>query len=350
MFNRTRLKLTAWYLLIIMVVSLTFSIVIARGVIMEVERFERMQRFRIENDLRNRVFFFRDENIPDGPVRILIENPDLLTETKNRVLLLLGLVNGAIFVVSGGLGYFLAGRTLEPIKNMIDDQNRFVSDASHELRTPLTSLKTAFEVYLRNKNPSRREAGELVRESITEVNKLQNLTDSLLQLAQYEKAHNGKAPMEEVSLSQTVVQAVRKIMPVAKGKGVKIDISEIPYTVKGNRWSLVDLLVILIDNAVKYSKNNGKVDIWAIEEGGYVDLFVKDRGIGIEKKDIPFVFERFYRADSARSKENTPGYGLGLSIAQKIVREHNGSLRVQSDSGVGSVFTVRLPLYRENSV
>jgi len=156
--------------------------------------------------------------------------------------------------------------------------------------------------------------------------------------------------MEEVSLSQTVVQAVRKIMPVAKGKGVKIDISEIPYTVKGNRWSLVDLLVILIDNAVKYSKNNGKVDIWAIEEGGYVDLFVKDRGIGIEKKDIPFVFERFYRADSARSKENTPGYGLGLSIAQKIVREHNGSLRVQSDSGVGSVFTVRLPLYRENSV
>jgi signal transduction histidine kinase len=72
-----------------------------------------------------------------------------------------------------------------------------------------------------------------VRESITEVNKLQNLTDSLLQLAQYEKAHNGKAPMEEVSLSQTVVQAVRKIMPVAKGKGVKIDISEIPYNREG---------------------------------------------------------------------------------------------------------------------
>ncbi len=349
MFNRTRLKLTAWYLLIIMVVSLTFSIVIARGVIMEVERFERMQRFRIENDLRNRVYFFRDEDMPDGPVRILVQNPDLLTETKNRVMLLLGLVNGVIFIVSGGLGYFLAGRTLEPIKKMMDDQNRFVSDASHELRTPLTSLKTAFEVFLRNRNPSKREADELVRESITEVNKLQNLTDSLLQLAQYDKAHNGKAHAEEVSLSQTVIQAVRKIMPVAKKKGVKIDVSEIPYTVTGNKWSLTDLFVILLDNAVKYSNNNGKVDIWAMEEGGYIDLSVKDRGIGIEKKDLPFVFDRFYRADSARSKENTPGYGLGLSIAQKIVREHNGSIRVQSDSGVGTVFTVRLPLYRENS-
>lgn len=348
MFNRTRLKLTAWYLLIIMVVSLTFSVVIARGVVMEVERFERMQRFRIENDLRNRVYFFRDETMPDGPVRILVQNPDLLTETKNRVLLLLGLVNGAIFVVSGGLGYFLAGRTLQPIRNMMDDQNRFVSDASHELRTPLTSLKTAFEVFLRNKNPSKRETEELVRESVAEVNKLQSLTDSLLQLAQYEKP-SGKTPFEEVSLSQTVIDAVRKITPIAREKGVRIDVSDIPYTVAGSRWSLVDLLVILLDNAVKYSKNKGKVDVWAIEEAGHIDLSVKDRGIGIGKKDIPFVFDRFYRADAARTKENATGYGLGLSIAQKIVKEHNGVLRVKSDSGVGTVFTVRLPLYRKNS-
>ena len=97
------------------------------------------------------------------------------------------IVNSGILILSGGMGYVLSGLTLKPIKDMMDEQNRFISDASHELKTPLTSLKIAFEVYLRGKNPTPQETKTLITESIDEVNKLQSLSESLLQLAQYEK-------------------------------------------------------------------------------------------------------------------------------------------------------------------
>src|SRR3989344_3853916 len=129
MFKSARLTLTAWYLAIIMVISIAFSLMIYRVLLIEVIRFERAQRVRIER----RMQFF------NSPIPVSLE---LIEEIKQRLIFRLFMVNIGIMVISGGLGYFLAGRTLKPIKEMVDEQNRFISDASHELRTPLTSLKS----------------------------------------------------------------------------------------------------------------------------------------------------------------------------------------------------------------
>jgi two-component system, OmpR family, sensor histidine kinase CiaH len=236
----------------------------------------------------------------------------------------------------------LAGRTLKPIADMVDEQNRFISDSSHELRTPLTSLKSAMEVSMRDKKLNIKDAKTLISESIEEVNKLQSLSDSLLQLAQYQKP---KTTIEftKISLNEVVTSAMHKIEPLAKNKSITIQLNSPQITIKGNAYGLIDLCVIILDNAIKYSPNDGKISITTLEKDGVASISIRDEGQGIAQKDIPHIFDRFYRTDSARSKHSTNGYGLGLSIAKKIVETHNGSIHVVSKIGSGSTFTVKLP-------
>ncbi len=333
MFHSARIKLTAWYLLIIMSVSLTFSFVIYRAITHEVERFDRIRALRLEHRI---------------PVqRVLLppplQNPELVAETKNRVLTILFLINSGIFVLSGGLGYFLAGRTLTPIKEMIDEQNRFIADASHELKTPLTSLKTAFEVYLRNKHRTLQESETIIAESIEEVNKLQSLAQSLLELSHYENA-NQAVFFEPVIISDVIEGAIRRVSPMAQRKKMMIINKTKPITLQGDKTRLTDLFVILLDNAIKYSPDHSKVTVEMAKKDKGVTISVADQGIGIDEKDLPHIFDRFYRADAARSKTGGGGYGLGLSIAKKIADIHNGSIRAESKIHKGSNFTVRLPL------
>ena len=225
---------------------------------------------------------------------------------------------------------------------MVDEQNRSVSDASHELRTPLTSLKSAFEVFLRNKKQTLAESRTLVSESISEVNTLQALTDSLLQLTQYQGS-NDRMVFEKIPVSDVITEAIRKIAPVSKQKNISIVHTAKNMYVTGNKCSLVDLMVILLDNAIKYSTAEEKVTITGKPTDGTIAISVTDHGIGIDTKDLPHIFDRFFRADSARSKNSAKGYGLGLSIAKKIVQLHNGSIEVDTKLKKGSTFTVRLP-------
>ncbi|MFA6004942.1 MAG: HAMP domain-containing sensor histidine kinase [Patescibacteria group bacterium] len=332
MFHGARLKLTAWYLLIVMLVSMAFSAVIYRGLMSEVERFAHTQELRIMRGFPN-----------DIRVPYLLIDKDFINETRRRLILTLVFINGSIFFVSGALGYLLSGKTLEPIKEMVDEQNRFITDASHELRTPLTALKSSMEVYLRGKTPTLTEAKTLVVDSIADVNKLQSLSESLLQLTQYQNKPQGIV-FKNVSVAEIVEAAKKQIKAVAAKRGltIKDDIADI--SVNGNSDSLTELLVILLDNAVKYSLPDSKtIHIAAKRLDGNAEISVTDSGIGISKKDIPRIFDRFYRADAARTRSNFGGYGLGLAIAQKIVALHNGTIRVQSAEGNGSKFTITLP-------
>jgi two-component system sensor histidine kinase CiaH len=316
-----------------MLVSGMFSVVIYRMLSSEIERFDQLQRTRIERRM--------PETVP--PFHIPEMTPELLTETKQRILLMLAFVNCGIFVFAGLLGYVLAGKTLAPISEMMDEQNRFISDASHELRTPLTSLKSAFEVYLRSRAPTIDEAKTVVSESIEEVNKLQSLSESLLDLAQYEKP-NGSMPFETINLSRVIRGAIKRVESKAKQKTIHIAPSLRNISIQGNAYGLTDLFTILLDNAVKYSHENGTIRILMKKTDHAVDVSIQDNGIGISVSDIPHIFNRFYRADNARSKNQTGGYGLGLSIAQKIVSIHNGSIHVTSNIGKGSTFIVHLPV------
>jgi two-component system sensor histidine kinase CiaH len=323
MFHSARIKLTAWYLLIILLISISFSAAIYRLISAEIERFERTSRIRIERRIREDFAPLWDSRIPpDFPVT----NPELLIETEHRVLFMLIIINCAIGIAAGGLGYILAGITLRPIKSMIDEQNRFISDASHELRTPLTSLKSAFEVYLRGK-----------------VDKLQSLSESLLEIAQYQKPDR-HIVFEQLSVTEIIEGAIRRVSTVAKQKQITITSKTENISAKGNKYGLTDLFVILLDNAIKYSNKKSAVSISSHKTDGYYEVSVADHGIGISKKDLPHVFDRFFRADSARSKTGTTGYGLGLSIAKQITETHKGSIQIVSTPGQGSVCTVRLPV------
>ncbi|MEO8581187.1 MAG: HAMP domain-containing sensor histidine kinase [Patescibacteria group bacterium] len=340
MFQNTRLKLTMWYMLILMFVSVCFSTVIFRLMTQEVDRFARLQQTRIEKRV-----FQGAVTTPDGTslTRVPIENPELVKEIKDRLLLILVVINVTIWCISSGLAYLLAGKTLRPIQLMVQEQHRFISDASHELKTPLTSLKTAFEVFSRDKNSTLPDAKQLITESIQEVNKLQSLSEHLLQLAQYQTP-NGHARMEKISLDHLIREVVQTLQPLARKKKVKVDLELMKLNVAGYKFSLIDLMMILLDNAIKYSKNGGNITISLVRKDSHAIIKVVDQGMGIDKKDLPHIFDRFYRADSARSKTAENGYGLGLAIAKKIVQIHRGSLKVKSQVQKGTAFLVEIPV------
>lgn len=332
MFRSARVKLTVSYLAIIMLISIAFSTAMYNTLSREVDRFAR-GRFFIERHMQSNPF---------APPEITIIDTDFIAETKHRIISMLALINGIIFVLSGVLAYVLAGRTLRPIEAMVNEQNRFVSDASHEFKTPLTSLKSAFEVHLRDKKRTLRSSDTVMRESISEVDKLQSLSESLLTLAQLEHP-NGSAKMESLRLSSVIQAAVKDVSPMAVKKHISIRQSVSDTQITGHRYNLIQLFVILLDNAIKYSKRNSTVTITDRKLSGSARIDIRDEGIGIPKEDQAHIFDRFYRANSARTKNDTGGFGLGLSIAKKIIDAHGGTITVASISQKGSTFTVRLP-------
>ena len=334
MFKSARIKLTAWYLLIIMAVSFSFSAFIYRSVSFEFQR----RLNAIETRLELRRYGLRP---PPGQVEFFIED---LKEARRRVLLVLIYTNAVILVISAVAGYFLAGKTLIPIEAMVEGQKRFVADASHELRTPLTSMKTEVEVAIRNKKLNLREARELLKSNLDEVNKMNNFSDYLLTLSRYES--NGRGlPMEKVNLAEVAQQSIERNAPLAKEKEIKIKSQLDEISIKGNPQSLVELISILINNAVKYSSTGKSLSLSLRKMGKYAVIEVKDEGIGIAKEDLPHIFDRFYRADTSRSKSKTDGYGLGLAIAKSIADLHQGSIQATSKLGKGSTFTVKLPTF-----
>lgn len=335
MFQSARFKLTAWYLLIIMLISVLFSLFIYIGMSNELRRFEHLHQLRIE---REQDMF----PMPPFPRRFGNIDPEMIAETRNRLTLVLVLVNLGILVISGGAAYFLAGRTLKPIKEMVDEQNRFITDASHELRTPLTSLRSEIEVSLRDKNLTLRNAQILLKSNLEEVINLQSLSNHLMELASYQKK-NGGFQSEKLSLAEIIQRACKNIFPLAQQKHIAIENKVKDYSFPGDKQSITELFTILLDNAIKYSHEHTNVLLISKKTDHMIAVKVKDTGIGIDKKDLPHIFDRFYRADKSRSKDMVSGYGLGLAIAQKIVELHKGKINVESRPGKGSTFTIELP-------
>jgi len=334
MFRSARLKLTAWYLLIIMLICGFFSLLIYGAVTFELEaRFQHM-----ELRLHQRGMMIP----PPGMARPPLFEEDLQT-AKRRVLFVLLNTNGVILILSGIAGYFLAGKTLRPIEEALEEQKRFVSDASHELRTPLTALKTTMEVALREKKITKEQALGVLRSSLEDVDDLESLTSNLLSLAQNEKS-NGNLVFEPVDLKQIVDNACKKVNPLASEKSIDLSVSTDDIVLEADEPSLEKLLVVLLDNAIKYTPQKGGVALTASQDKRHAFLSIADNGIGIDKSGIPHIFDRFYRIDQSRSKGKVPGFGLGLSMAKKIVDLHNGSIDASSLPGKGTTFTIKLPL------
>jgi two-component system, OmpR family, sensor histidine kinase CiaH len=338
MFYSARIKLTAQYLVIIMAISVLFSVFIYSGVNAEYSRIEDFQervRERLEQGFPVRLRSPQD-------AEALRFDPELIHTARIRLLSTLGLINLIILCVSGAAGYYLAGRTLRPIQSMVDEQNRFIADASHELRTPLTSLRLETEVGLRNKSLKLTEAKKLLESNLEEVINLQSLSENLLQLA-----HHGQPKTKEyfanVSLRSSLEEALRRLDGIIQKKSVAV-VNEVGEgKIYGQEDRITELFVILVDNAVKYSPEKSTVIITAKKRKEEVVIAIEDEGVGIHEKDLPYIFDRFYRASKSRTKNMAHGYGLGLSIAKKIVEQHGGEIEVDSIVGKGTRFEIRLP-------
>lgn len=335
MFRSARLKLTVWYLLLIAAICILFSVAFYNVASREIQRvIIRMESRR--NPLSDGLFF--------TPRAIAILDPQELQEAENRLILLLTLIDGCIIILSGGLAYILAGKTLQPIQEMVDEQNRFIADASHELRTPLTALRSEMEAALLEKHITSHDAKTLIQSNLEEVEDLQVLAESLLHLAQSPTA---RINVENVSILQTVEDALKKITPLARKKDIAIQNNIQDAVIQADSREIVELFVILLDNAIKFSPEKSKITLVSKLVDNEIRIEVRDEGIGIAKKDLNHIFDRFYRVDTSRTKNETSGYGLGLSIAKQIVGLYQGSISVKSMPNKGTTFIIVFPEVKE---
>jgi two-component system sensor histidine kinase CiaH len=336
-FHAARIKLTAWYLLIIMLISVFFTSVIYTGINNELIRIDRQQQLRKARLERSLPLTFPQGQMPKYELQDI-------SQSRGNLIIILVFINIVILIISGAAGYFLAGKTLKPIKGMIDDQNRFIGDASHELRTPLTALRSEIEVNLRDRFLTLPEAKKLLQSNLEETIHLQTLSDNLIKLTSTNKLT--MLTLLPISIKTVVEEAIKKVTPLAKNKQVKIESSLIDITIDGDNATLVELFVTLLDNAIKYSPENAVVKVTTSKTTNSVNVLISDSGIGISKKDLPHIFDRFYRADESRTKSEIGGFGLGLSIAKHIAEAHNGNIHVTSVVQKGSTFKVHLPIKR----
>jgi signal transduction histidine kinase len=287
---------------------------------------------------RQRVYSVRVTAPPD---RVAVIQVTRSTEPEHQALskLLAGLLIGGAggLVLAGVGGWWLAGKSLRPVRVAFNRQHAFVSDASHELRTPLAVIRANAE-FLQQEQPENVEA----RDIVSETDRLSALVDALLAVAR-DDDRGAKALHMQVDLAEVVEATVASFQTVTTDHELELThASPDELMVMGDRDQLRQVLVILLDNAVRYTPAGGRIHVQARADGKEAVLTVHDTGIGIPEEALPRVFERFYRADDARNRQSG-GVGLGLAIARELVTRHSGRISVTSTEGAGSTFTVRLP-------
>jgi signal transduction histidine kinase len=292
-----------------------------------------------------------------------------------------------ILLGAGLLGYWLAGTSLRPVQTIMDEVaaisdgtslhrrlavplsgdemarlaltvngmlarleqsfgslHRFTADASHELKTPLMVLRAGVERALVHPGTPA-EILQSLDETLAQINQMTEMVESLLTLA---RADEGRAPLalEECDLRELVADVAETAGMLGEGVGVAEvhTLPDTPVRLAVDRGRIRQMLLNMVTNAIKYTPQGGTVTLKLTEDEDAVILSVRDTGIGIAPGDLPHIFERFWRADPARSRTgDRPGVGLGLAITKWIAEAHGGSITVQSRPGRGSVFTVRLP-------
>lgn len=328
------------------------------------------------------------EFVAEGPkgthVRIGRSVAAELAELKSLLLLTLGTGAALVLAALAG-GWWIATRTLRPIETMsksaekirasdlsqridqdsvplelqglaatlnetferlelaFERQNRFTADVSHELRTPLSVIRSQIEVALRRE----REPEEYRRALEACMRSAQRMSRIVEQMLAFARADADFAPThaEEIELETIVQESTEEAGAAARAAGVELSCSALPVRVRGDSTQLAEVFSNLISNAIRYNQSGGHVEVALHQINGSAVLTVTDDGAGIPEQALPFVFDRFFQVDPARSRKSG-GAGLGLALAQRIVRAHGGDIAVASRLGAGSTFTVTLPAQR----
>jgi len=278
----------------------------------------------------------------NGPAEVAYLQ-QLVEQGRSDLRRALVLLNIAALILSIGLSYFLARRTLRPIEAAIEAQSRFASNASHELRTPLAVMQVEIERALTTLTLSK-PARKLIESNLEEVTHLKQLSEDLLRLARQTE----KPDLQPTWLDDVASVAMNRAAKSAQAKGMIITDISPHVSVIANQQSLLQAILILLDNAIKYSKPGSTIYIEGLTERKYACINIRDEGPGIASVDLNHIFDRFYRAELVRKQQIT-GNGLGLSIAQTLMAQQRGSITASSTPGKGSTFTIKLPLNRYES-
>lgn len=326
-FESVTLKLTGWYLLIVMIVSVAFSAVIYQLAMSELSARLDVVQSEVETN--------PNLNLPSNFFNE-VRSDQYKMASRN---FLNGLFNVNLFILlAGGVGSFLlAKRTLRPIEDANEAQSRFVADASHQLRTPLAVMRAELETAKRDPKLSQQDIKELIDSNLEEVDKLSTLSLRLLELSKFDSQPQ-QTILSKQSLSQLVKQSVAKRRSIGKRLNIK---AANKLFIPADKDQINELLDILIDNALKYSPSDSLIKIRTSKSGSWAILTISNQGQEITKTELSRIFDRFYRSANSAGKS---GHGLGLSIAQKIVESHNGKIEAASTPDGCTTFTVRLPL------
>jgi signal transduction histidine kinase len=254
------------------------------------------------------------------------------------------LVGGLPFVVALSAigGYVLAGRALKPVEASMDKLRRFTADASHELRTPLSVVRGIGEISL-NDTRTAAEYKETIGSMLEEVDRLTRLVDTLLRLS-HADAGAVTLARDTLNLGELAQEVASSLAILAEERNQRLTVEADPRaSVVADRLVLREAIANLIDNAIKYSPPGTPIDVRVDARGHEAVLTVSDNGPGIAREHRERVFDRFFRADEARSRESG-GTGLGLAIARWAVEVNGGRISVDSRSNCGAVFSIVLPL------
>lgn len=318
MFHAARLRLTAWYLLLLTIIVAVLSVVLYRLLLLTQEAELQAVRPGARHPLVHA--FAHDE----------------VTLAYQIVA-----VDVAVLLVAAVGAYLLAGRTLRPIQEAMERQRRFAAAASHELRTPLTALQGNLEVALLNPR-STGEYQHVLRGAVADTERMGQLVRDLTLLGRPE-VDRAVLRLDPLDLRDAASGAVKDVELQAAERQQHMEVAlEECLPVEGDMPRLRQVFVNLLENAIRYTPEGGTIGVEGSRERGQAVIKVRDTGTGIAAEDLARLFEPFYRADTARS--NADHVGLGLSLVSWIVHAHSGQVEAASVPGGGSVFTVCLPL------
>lgn len=249
-----------------------------------------------------------------------------------------------LFALACYFGYWLAGRNIQPISEMYGRQMQFTADASHEMRTPLAVMALATQGLKEDEESC---YSDFAKESIemlqNETQRMSRLTENLMALARGDEG-NAPVPMQMVNITELCARVGQQLKLLAQEKGIALRTHvDDSLELLGDETALNRLLIILLDNAIKYSPAATNIDFIVTKSKNNVLFVVQDEGCGISDEDKEKVFDRFYRVDKARSRSQG-GLGLGLSLAHAIVRQHQGEIRILDNKPCGTIMQVLLPL------
>lgn len=316
LFFRARLKLTAFYIILIAVIMAIFSLALYHSLL---------------NNLNDG---FSDQE--NGVIQnIAIDRT--IDSLQNNIII----IDISVLLLAIILSFFLAGKTLIPIKKSLEAQQQFSANASHELRMPLTIMKTDTEVTLRDSQSTIKDFRLLAKSNLEEVERMSKMVEDLLILSRSENL--AVNDFVKINLSNIIAEIIKKINPLTLAKNITVTyLKNNDQYILGQPEAIKRMVFNILQNAVNYTSENGNIEVGLKNEDKFLELVIIDNGVGISENDLPHIFERFYKVDKARDVE-TKGTGLGLSIVKEIISNHQGNIVVTSKIGQGTQVFIKLP-------